>query len=340
MTILVTADVHLSANPRDAYRHEFMRKLPALAKKHKTELILILGDFTEEKDAHTAELVNSVVDHFQALSQIAPVIALQGNHDWLSSPDNPYFAFLRHIDGVSWVGRPTPLSRLSNVPATVSKALGPAILLPHTPNPDREWEDIDFDGYDWAFCHQTFAGTSSDSGYKLSGVSLSLFPKQLKVVSGDIHTPQTLGNVTYVGSPFRIDYGDEFQPRILLIESGKMRSLPVGGSQKRLIEVKSLAELKQDKVQLAGPNDILKVRLEICPNQHAEWPSLVAEVKAWGAKNGYIIDTVQPIVVGGQKSMMKERKNHTTQTDEQLLAEYAAARSVDEKTVKTGLGLL
>ena len=90
----------------------------------------------------------------------------------------------------------------------------------------------------------------------------------------------------------------------------------------------------------ANLGDILKVRLAITPDQHAEWPELVAQVKAWGAKNGYVIDAVQPIVVGGQQSMIKERKRATKQTDEQLLTEYTKARSVDEKTAKAGLGLL
>ena len=337
--ILITSDLHLSVSPRDSYRDDFMKALPGLAKKQGADLILILGDLCESKDEHPSELVNSVVDHFHALAQVAPLVVLKGNHDYLH-PDHPYFGFLGRLKGVSWVGQPTALNSLQNVPEAISRALGRgAILLPHSANPDRDWRDLDFRKYDWAFTHQTFAGATSDSGFKLSGVSLSLFPKHMQIVSGDIHHPQQLGNLTYCGSPFRIDFGDDFEPRILLIDDkGKIKSLPVDGPQKFLIEVKTIGELqKQAHLQ---PGDILKVRLTIRPDQHADWPALVSQVKAWGAEKGYLIDAVQPIIMGGQKSMTKSKPLAPKQSDEQLLAEYAKVRGVDDKTVKVGLGLL
>ena len=340
MPILITADVHLSINARDCYRLNAMQKFPTLLKKQGIELLLILGDLCEEKDNHSAELVNAVVSLVYSFAQCCPVIILQGNHDYQSGPDNPFFGFLRRIERVSWVGQPTALNSLQNVPEAVSRALGRgAILLPHSANPDRDWRDLDFRKYDWAVTHQTFAGATSDSGFKLSGVSLSLFPKHMQIVSGDIHHSQQLGNLTYCGSPFRIDFGDDFEPRILLIDDkGKIKSLPVDGPQKFLVEVKTIGELqKQAHLQ---PGDILKVRLTIRPDQHADWPALVSQVKAWGAEKGYLIDAVQPIVVGGQKSMTKDKPLAPKQSDEQLLTDYAKARGVDEKTVKIGLGLL
>ena len=339
MTVLVTADIHLSANVRDAYRHEFMKRFPALAKKLGAELAIILGDLCEEKDSHPAELVNTLVDHLYALAAVCPVIVLQGNHDYLSSPDNPYFSFLRRIEGISWIGRPTPIRKLTNVPATLSRSLGRAIFCPFSPNYERDWANIDFKGYDWMFAHQTFAGSLSDSGFKLEGIPLNYFPKNLQIISGDIHRPQTLGPLTYVGSPTLIDFGDSFEPRVLLIEdNSKIRSIPCTGPQKRLVEIKSIAELAKQNQLTVG--DILKVRLQIAPGQHAEWPELAAKVRAWGVDNGYLIHLVQPVVTALERGSAKAIKAKAIKSDEQLIQEYAKSRGLDERTEKTGLTLL
>lgn len=345
MTILITSDIHLSANPRDAYRQKFMAKLPTLARKHKAEAIFILGDYTEEKDAHSAELVNAVVSHIADLSTVCPVVLLKGNHDWLSSPDTPFFGFLRHLESVSWVSRPTPSGDLKNVPTTVLKALGRgAIFLPATPNPDRDWAGIDFRKYDWAFAHQTFAGAEGDSGFKLSGTSLSIFsrqanPKKLTVVSGDVHRAQRFDNLIYVGSPYLVDFGDDFEPRVLLIDGKEgLKSISCEGPQKRLVVVRSVADLRS--VRGLNPGDILKVRVEVSPSQHAEWAEIAAQVREWGAKGRYEVHAVQPVVKANTKSMITSRKDAPKRSDSELLADYAKHRGVDANTLKAGAQLL
>ena len=338
MTVLVTGDLHLSDNARDKYRHDFMVKLPALARKQRADLILILGDLTEEKDRFAAELVNAVVDHLHALARVAPVIVLQGNHDYLNI-ESPFFAFLARLEGLTWVNRPTALNSLENVPATVSRALGKAILCPHTSNCLKDWAKIDFKGYNWAFMHQTFTGAVSETGFKLSGIPLNYFPKNLQIISGDIHRPQELGNLTYCGAPFLVDFGDQGISRMLLIDaSGKLKSLPCAGPQKRLVTVGSIKELaKQPQL---NENDVLKVRVEIEPGDYPRWPEMVEQVKAWGADNGFLIHLVQPVVQATSRSMISQRTAAPSKTDEQLLKDYAKHRGVDENTVKAGLKLL
>ena len=338
MTVLITADLHVSDNSRDDYRWTWLKKLPALLRKEKAELLIILGDLTESKGEHSAELVNGLVDGLHQAAEICPIIILQGNHDGFSVT-SPYFAFLRRIEGISWVGRPTPIRDLKNVPATVSRSLGRAIFVPFSPNYERDWADIDFKVYDRMFAHQTFANALSDSGFKLEGIPLSYFPKNLQIISGDIHRPQEIGNLIYCGAPFTVDFGDAFEPRCLLIEdNGKVRSTPCTGPQKRLVEIRSIAELaKQDQL---AEGDILKVRLEISPGQHAEWPELAAKIRAWGAESGYLIHLVQPVVTALEKGSAKAIKAKAAKSDEQLIQEYAKSRGLDERTEKTGLGLL
>lgn len=338
MPILITSDIHLSENPRDAYRHKFMLALPKVAVELKADAVFILGDLTESKDNHNAELVNATVRHFYDLSKVCPVVILQGNHDWLSAPDNPYFGFLRLLPNIIWVGAVAQQAELKFLPSGAAKILGKTLFLPHSANPDRDWANIDFKQHAWAFTHQTFAGAIGDNGHPLGGASLDRFPRNLKIISGDVHVPQQVGQVTYVGSPYHVDFGDAFKGRMLLIENdGVVRSIPYVGPQKHLVTLKAVSELKKHKFL---KEDILKIRIEIAPDQYAHWPEISNQLRAWGATFGYTVHSVQPILTQPANKLTKQKTTQATKTDKDLLVEYAGAKSVDSSTVKTGMNLL
>jgi hypothetical protein len=334
MNLLISGDWHFSDAPIDAYRFSAIEKhVPALIKKHKIDCVLVLGDFTEAKSGHSAELVNRIVNLFHKLSELAPLVLLRGNHDWHSSPDNAFFAFLSRLEHVSWVGQPTLLSDVKNAPSPALEA-SRMILLPHTADYERDWGNLDLSEVDWAFCHQSFAGALSESGFKLpDGVPLSFFPSHLKIVSGDIHRPQHLGNLTYCGSPYSIDFGDNFEPRMLLLSGNKLTSLPCPGPGKRLVEVASLAKLGGVETT---PGDILKVRVALSAEEAPKWAEIAAYVREWGAARKVYVHLVQPIMTSSRKSMTKA-KGAPKKSDAELLKEYAAARAVGEDTLKAGL---
>src|SRR4029077_476814 len=52
--ILITADIHLSDQPRDAYRFTGMATIRRIAEENKVGAIFILGDLTEQKDFHSS----------------------------------------------------------------------------------------------------------------------------------------------------------------------------------------------------------------------------------------------------------------------------------------------
>src|SRR5574337_515989 len=113
MPFLISSDWHLSDNPRDAYRFKIIRRVvPDFVRRHNVKALFNLGDLTESKDAHKAELVNDVVDLFYELAQLCPIYILRGNHDWLSSPDSPCFAFLKRIPNITWINTPTPVANI------------------------------------------------------------------------------------------------------------------------------------------------------------------------------------------------------------------------------------
>jgi len=215
-------------------------------------------------------------------------------------------------------------------------------LLPHTTNYKKDWKDLKLKKYDWVFTHNTFDGAQAGNGIQLRGIPKNLFGKA-RVISGDIHIPQRLtpGYVEYVGSPYLCDFGDRYEPRVLLIDDGRIRSIPVTGPQKRLVEITSLTELKKGSVNTRYLNegDILKVRMLITGEQRSDWPNIRDTIRMWGHDNGYQIHVVQPVMLDTIRGTNKPKAKHVKMTDEQLLRTYAKHRSLDQLTLKAGMNL-
>lgn len=332
--ILVTADLHLSDNARDEYRHAFMKALPGIVAKRKAEGVIILGDLTEEKDRHSAWLVNMMVKHLTALK--VPVIVMRGNHDGISA-DEPFFGFLRNIPNMRWINDPTPSQQLGT---WWHERLGPSLFLPHTRDYERDWKDVRplFKHRDYIFAHNTFKGAMSDNGARqLDGIPTDIFHKHDWVLAGDVHKPQNIGPVTYVGAPYRVDFGDDYAPRVALLRRDqgptfvRLDHMP----QKRLVEFKSTADLvKRDNI---NKGDILKVRMHVA--DYAAWQGVREQIMEWGEKYGYHVHTAIPIIrVKAQRAVVLERAER--RDDSEVLKEYGHKHGVDDKTLAVGKKLM
>ena len=318
MRRLITADWQLDDGPRDRYRIDFVRnRLPKIVEKYQPSELLLLGDITESKDHHPAALVNEVVGCIHDLSQLCQVIILRGNHEYISI-DNPFFEFVNRFDNVKWINKPEEWAG--------------SLFLPHTRNYKKDWKDISFDGYDYLFCHNIFTGVDSANGHALSGIPPSIFPKDARVISGDVHEPQSFDCITYVGSPFTVDFGDAFQPRVLLLDGDRQVSIKVGGQQKRLVQVIWPDEFYAD---LCNPNDIVKIEVHLKMEHVAKWQEIRASVEDWAKKQQFIVNTISPqvaYVAGKRKAAVK----HENKSDVQYLESYANRLGLDKDTVKAG----
>lgn len=326
---LTTGDLHLSANPRDAYRFVFLEKtLPGLVREHMVERVIILGDLTEAKDGHGAELTNRLVDGIAALTTGGVVVyILKANHDYLAE-DVPFFRFLRHVPRVRWINSPTRL-RL--------RGLGACWFLPHSPRWSDEWAELDLSDTDWFFCHQTFGGANLDHGHKAVGGAPPFTRKAGdQVISGDVHVPQQLGAITYVGAPYTIDFGDSYEPRVLLLEGDNMHSIPVEGPQKRLVVLRNRA----DRYPNVQPGDVVKVRIEPPPGNEvpkAEWR---AQVRRWADAAGvqlYATEVIAPKASSVAKSANRTRDRSS---DDGLVRAYAKRMKRGKATIAAGLKLM
>jgi predicted phosphodiesterase len=329
MTVLVTADLHFSDNPRDAYRHGFQATLQAIIKKHNPNMLFILGDLTEEKDHHGAKLVNQVVNHIAALGRILPVVILQGNHDYIDIA-HPFLEFVRNIPNVFWINTPKASTTYPNWCAHI----GDFLFLPHSTNYKRDWHYLgDFTKYNWIFTHNSFDGADMGHGQRASGIPTTAM-QGARVISGDIHIPQKFTNITYVGAPYTVDFGDNYEPRLLLVHKDKYESIKVSGPMKRLVEITSIADLKNIKTHDA---DIVKVRVMLDPAEYDKWPNLKDKINEWAEGRNVWAQTITPKLL---QPRVAKRKIIPAVSDKQLLQQYAKAKGVDESTLKTGLVLL
>lgn len=316
--ILITADPHFSANPRDAYRLNFLHKrLPALIKTYKVDMLYVLGDLCEVKDQHGAWLVNQIVDGISAIAKtVSTVSVLMGNHDYLQE-GHPFFRFINNIPNVVYRDRP--------------RRVGTYLFLPFTRNPVNDWKELDLKGVKRIFTHITFDGATGGFGRKLEGVSLNLLPK-LPIVSGDVHSPQKFANLTYVGAPYTVDFGDDYVGRVLLLDDNRLSSVVVGGPQKRLITSSHLSARK---------GDIVRVEVPIKAKDYSKWSERYDEIKKWAEENDVTLESAVPkIIDASERAINKSKLRRAAVDDEALVDEYGKAKKIDQRTLAIGKELL
>ena len=332
MTTIVTSDLHFTDLPRDAYRWELFPWLRDSVRKYRAEDVLILGDITDAKDRHSAALVNRLVKELHALSEVATVWLLKGNHDYIDEA-TPFFGFAAHLDNVEYAGEPSITGNIGG--ATCA-------FLPSTRNHEREWEGLDLSTCRWIFCHQTFTGALAENGTELSGTPPAYFddlPKSCRVVSGDIHVPQTLhkGRITYVGSPYRIHFGDTFTPRVLLLDDSKMTDLHFPGVSRELVVARSVDELAAlDFPQLTQ----VKVRLKLPRAEYPDWSRRREEIRALTVERQWVLCGLE-LLLAEVKAAPSVRDDSAESDAEdrspsEVVREYARVNNLDREHLDAG----
>lgn len=260
MTVLIATDLHLTDKAKDAYRFGIFDFLARQREKHNASLILILGDLTDQKDKHSSKLVNAVVDGLKKLTSVQ-VIILMGNHDYHADPTNPFFKFLSNMHHIKFLTKPEMHYNM--------------LFLPHF-HDQKEWNKFRWDKRpSFAFIHQTVTGAISESGQRLDGFSLKPL-KRLKcpVYGGDVHKPHTVEPVTYIGPPYHVKFGDNFEPRCVILNegTGATKDIHFKCPRKWSLKIRDIQEIEFD--HRLKPGDQVKVELELTREEVVEWTVL------------------------------------------------------------------
>jgi DNA repair exonuclease SbcCD nuclease subunit len=321
--ILITSDLHWNNKTRDQYRHDYVDTIAREVKKNGVDRLFILGDLTDDKDHHGAWLVNKVFYHVYRLSQICPVAVLKGNHDYLD-PSVPFFGCLGLLENVTWMNDPM-------TPGWID-----GLFLPHTNNYQKDWGRFDIKSFKRVFTHNTFKGAKSESGQKLDGIPPSVFSKKQMVISGDIHLPQEVGPIEYVGSPYPIDFGDDLDKHMILLDyKGNIRYIEYEGPRKILLDLSLGDPFHVDGLE---KGDILKVRVNINADEFAKFQEYKDQIKRYLEGQDCVVHMVQPVFDRG--GPVQTRRRLRKKSDEEVLEAYAKATKVKKPVVKTGLRLM
>jgi DNA repair exonuclease SbcCD nuclease subunit len=336
MKIVVTSDWQLSQNPRDAYRLEFLYWLRNdIIRERNIKLLLFCGDLTEEKEGFGAEFVNHIARWFNKLP--CPAVFIVGNHDYVDQ-DLPFFRFLRYVSKaeLSFIEKPTFSDHISNL-------LTSALYLPYTRDYKRDWQRVlpdELARTKLIFTHNTFSGAISESGIALDGIPISAMPKTVRIFAGDVHVPQTLGNIVYVGAPYTVDFGDKFAGRVLVLDYRDAdhfvsESVLYPGPQKRLVEIASLTDLNKIR---RPTDDIYKVRFQQA--DRAKVASTWRAIKEWAEKNSVNVQSIEAAGFERRVPASARTDLRSPQSDEQTMRDFGQRYSVEQKTLDVGLGIV
>lgn len=268
--ILTTTDLHLNLREDDRYRWSFMKKLKKIVSKHKAEALFILGDLTHDKDRHSSELVNRISDILFSIAQKVPIYVLKGNHDYID-PSNPFLRFLDKMENITFIVSPLTLEM-------ENKNL---LFLPHTRDPITEWKELDYEGIHSIFIHQSVDGAVASNGMELEGFPRNFFRDlgfEGRVYSGDIHVPQKIGKITYVGTPYAVHFGDIFSPRVMLLDlkKDKVKMVPSKGYPSKIsLSINSLEEMKERLKEIgAKEGDYIKIKYLLPRSDFPIWKEI------------------------------------------------------------------
>jgi hypothetical protein len=138
--------------------------------------------------------------------------------------------------------------------------------------------------YDVIACHQTFTGSKVGSQV-LQGTS----PDRLsvanvgtaRVFSGDIHHPQRVGNVQYIGAPYQINFGDNYTGRVLYIGKGTTEVIEnIEAPRKHLVTITSAdIETSTWKKDIYS-GDFVRVSLRVNESEVLDVDKLKARVRS------------------------------------------------------------
>lgn len=263
---ILAGDLHLTEHTRDNYRFDIFPWLRKQQDKYQPQATYLAGDITDQKDRHSATLVNKIVTGLIKLQP--PVYIGMGNHDY-RDPKNPFFKFLNHIEGLRFVIKPEVHQGMA--------------VIPHYRGQD------DFDhavsigwlGRPDAFLvHQTFDGAVAETGARLTGLSASpieLLKPPLGVYAGDVHKPQQQGLVTYIGCPYHVRFGDAYRPRVLWVTKGADTNLYFPAPKKWSLTVRGPENLDPEKLK---EGDQIKLTIELAREETIDWKKIKADTLA------------------------------------------------------------
>jgi UDP-2,3-diacylglucosamine pyrophosphatase LpxH len=310
--ILFTSDIHLTDRYSDEYRFGVFGKLRRVAREQGATVIALLGDITDAKGGHSAALVNRITKEIDALAQEFEVYILKGNHDY-TEEHLPFFGFLDLLPNVRFISDPEVIqvgdSRVLALPhahSTATSRFGQAggdqgSL--NTLTGRRVTDLVRDEHYDMIWIHNTVRGSTMANGRCMDNHGVDLCPDeprrhtglyegaQVPIIAGDVHVPQEVGPVTYLGAPHPICFGDTWLPRFILWDAGELVSIPIDAVQKLAVEIVGPSAVEGALSEVGG-GDQVKVTVRLARDDMGQWQDIREDLFRQATAAGASIEAI------------------------------------------------
>ena len=246
MKFVAIADLHLSMYAQDSIIPEtslperlhslniVLRNVANYSLENDIKNIVIAGDIFHNKSIIHSLAQSIFLDYVRDFLSLHFII-VSGNHD-MSSKSSQGVSALKSLDNepnVNMIHNPTVIENISFIPW----------------NPETMVGDIKNSKEEYLVAHFGLNEAQLSSGISIvSDIGLKDLIKFKHCILGHYHLPQSVGNVTYVGSPIQLDWGEKGEEKRFLIvdtDSDEIKSIPTIG-YKKYIEYKITNENKED----------------------------------------------------------------------------------------------
>jgi DNA repair exonuclease SbcCD nuclease subunit len=324
--MILTADLHLTDVAEEDYRWNVFSALENALTETDDPEVAILGDICDRKDRHSAVLVNRLVGELTKLTQLGVRFTIiMGNHDRpMNGP--PFWHFLNEHPHIRFFDKPTRMNLDRD---------GDLLLLPYSKNPTLEWQEwFPLSHVAAIFMHQTVTGVR-ENNRTLTNDKMPPLPADIPIYSGDIHTPQRVGPVTYVGAPHPVKFGDSYACRMLVIgpDYRLRRTIDLHPPRKCIAEISSIKEL--DRLDLK-PTDQVRVRWRLPADQMDDWSMNENAIQDWQVKTGVSISSLEPIITLAETETALE----TGESPEAIMEAFAKAEGLSGDLLNYGMAFL
>lgn len=324
MRILITADLHLTDNPIEQYRWDVFRHLCNYQDETEANRIYILGDITDRKDRHSSFLVNRLVKELDNLTRFAPIDITMGNHDMpLQGP--PFWDFLNEHSLIRYITKPV-------------WDIDDCLLLPFSINPREDWKDTGYQKATALFLHQTVEGACVDGNRKI--------PKDVNpmpnldypftcIISGDVHKPQELEKITYVGAPHPVRFSETWTNRFLLLDTKleTLMEIPIPSIKRRILDISDSKEVPTD----LRSGDQVRIRYKLNQDKLPQWPDEQEKIKQWGIDKNILIVSIEALFED-QGGLSDHQTPALTPT--QIYNDFCEAEKVSDQLKNFGKSIL
>jgi DNA repair exonuclease SbcCD nuclease subunit len=317
---LIISDLHLTDSPLEEYRWAVFDWLKDLKKEYSIDNIFLLGDLTEKKDNHSAKLVNRISEEFGSLScDIDALYIIRGNHDGID-PDCPFFKFLnRESNNIYYT---QPIFHPSGY-----------LFLPHSKDPVNEWQDIlkkYIKDTDIIFMHQTIQGAKAGNGFTLDGIDSNVFRDFRGLIfSGDVHTPQQIGNVIYVGSPYPVYFGDDFIGGGVLLDGNDWERIENPTIRRVMLDLDFTIPECDRKVVLPSKGDQYKIKMLVNRSDSDQFDEWKKNLKKHIEDCGGILVTVELKLAEEKSSRLAKKRTFKNLDPVTILKRHCRTEGLD-----------